>query len=366
MIARWRTASANGVDQVVAHLARQYHSRGHEVEVWSLHPRFTAVRRTTVEEALPLVELPCRAAGFVLPAATQDFLRAESAHCAVAHLHSVFTPANISAAKNLRCPYVVSTHGGYAPFVFQRGALKKALFLRWFESAYLRRAAWLHAASEREKQDVLGVAPAQRIIVAPNGVNLAEVPRDNLPPPTPHRGRRLLSMGRLDVEVKGLDVLLAAFAEASQPEDRLALVGPDCRGGQQRLQAIAQAAGIADRIHFTGPLFGPDKWRAIAESDAVVQLSRWESMGQTVLEAMAAQRPVLVSPAIHYGDLITTHQAGWVAAKGGETSALRAVLKSPAAELARRGGNARRLVAECFSWESAAEKLLEAYATCQS
>lgn len=366
MLARWRTASANGVDQVVVHLTRQYRMHGQEVEVWSLHPRFSEVRAVEVEEGIREIELPCRAGGFLLPEVTQNFLREESARCTVAHLHSVFTPANISAARFLRCPYVVSTHGGYAPFVFQRGAWKKAIFLRLFESAYLRRAAWLHAASEHEKQDVLVVAPDQHVVVAPNGVDLAEVPVEGLEPVFSPTGRRLLSLGRLDVRVKGLDTLLEAFAAAARPEDRLVFVGPDALSGQRQLQEKAAALKIADQIHFAGPLFGAEKWRAIAESDIVVQLSRWESMGQSVLEAMAAQRPVVVSPAIHYGPQITSREAGWVSAPEKAAQFLRTALEATDAELAQRGREARRMVEENFSWKRTAETLLAAYQSCRN
>jgi glycosyltransferase involved in cell wall biosynthesis len=100
----------------------------------------------------------------------------------------------------------------------------------------------------------------------------------------------VLAMGRLHAS-KGFDVLLAAVSRLPGVHAIIAGDGPE-RG---RLAALAQRAGIADRVTFLG-------WRAdtaalLAACDVLVCPSRQEPLGNQILEAFSAQRPVVAAMA---------------------------------------------------------------------
>ena len=99
----------------------------------------------------------------------------------------------------------------------------------------------------------------------------------------------ILSLGRL-VEQKGLDVLLDAFARlAGAPRLLIAGGGPL----DKALRAQASELEIADRVNFIGIQSNP--YALMARSDLFVLPSRWEGMGNTIVEAMAAGCPVVAS-----------------------------------------------------------------------
>jgi glycosyltransferase involved in cell wall biosynthesis len=109
---------------------------------------------------------------------------------------------------------------------------------------------------------------------------------------------RLVTVARLR-EKKGLDFLIRAAAELADRSVpfQLHIVGdgPD----RQRLEALAQGLGVADRIRFTGALPHPKVKEMLADADLFVLPSIIASDGSrdgipnVILEAMAMELPVI-------------------------------------------------------------------------
>jgi glycosyltransferase involved in cell wall biosynthesis len=123
-----------------------------------------------------------------------------------------------------------------------------------------------------------------RLLVAP--------PHRAYPPP----GNRLATLGYLGSleRTKGIDRLLAAAPG-------LARLGCALRiAGNGRLRAEVEAAAAREpNVSYEGPVSGDDKERFLEDCDAGIVPSVWEEPGapsMTVLEWLAAGRPVLVSP----------------------------------------------------------------------
>jgi hypothetical protein len=96
---------------------------------------------------------------------------------------------------------------------------------------------------------------------------------------------------------KGHDVLLEALAT-------MADLSWDCRcvGSFDRDPAFAETlrrrikdAELGDRVHFTGPLTGPDVDRSYESADLFVLPSRGETYGMVVTEALARGLPVVAT-----------------------------------------------------------------------
>ena len=117
------------------------------------------------------------------------------------------------------------------------------------------------------------------VAVIPNPVPVPEQA-----PVVAARRKRIIGVGRL-VPQKGFDLLIAAFARiaATHAEWDLAIVG----GGplQDDLRNQAVAAGIGDRVTFTG--VRSDVHALVSEAEIFVLSSRFEGFPNTLVEAMA-------------------------------------------------------------------------------
>jgi len=128
------------------------------------------------------------------------------------------------------------------------------------------------------------------------------------------RGRRfLLFLGRIDPK-KGCDLLVDAFVKVAARDAELDLVmaGPDAQNWRATLEQGAQAAGVAERIHWPGMLRGDAKWGAFHAAEAFVLPSHQENFGIAVAEALACGRPVLLSDKVNTAAEIVADGAGLV------------------------------------------------------
>jgi glycosyltransferase involved in cell wall biosynthesis len=128
-----------------------------------------------------------------------------------------------------------------------------------------------------------------------------------------HGRRYLLFLSRIHPK-KGCDLLLKAFAKVAHahPDLHLIMAGPDALGLREELQAIADATGFGDRVHWPGMLKGDAKWGAFAACEAFVLPSHQENFGIAVAEALACGRPVLISDQINIAPEIAADGCGLV------------------------------------------------------
>jgi glycosyltransferase involved in cell wall biosynthesis len=109
----------------------------------------------------------------------------------------------------------------------------------------------------------------------------------------------LMFLGRLDVWVKGLDLVVEAFSCLPAERFRLVLAGPDWQEGRAKLEETARRMGCRGRIHFVGPVYGEKKWALLQLADVFVSPSRWEAFSIAQAEAMAIGLPVITSTKVN-------------------------------------------------------------------
>lgn len=122
------------------------------------------------------------------------------------------------------------------------------------------------------------------------GVDIAE---PTSPSPA---GGRLLCVAAV-TPVKGHDLLIGALAGLAEPGWSLRCVGSLSAepGWSVQLQKQATAAGLADRVEWSGTLTGPGLADAYAGADVLVIASRVETYGLVVTEALARGLPVIAA-----------------------------------------------------------------------
>jgi glycosyltransferase involved in cell wall biosynthesis len=115
-------------------------------------------------------------------------------------------------------------------------------------------------------------------------------------------------------------------------------------------------------VIFLGEVDGGDKTALLHHAVALVLPSYSENFGNVVLEAMAAGRPVVVTPEVGLAEVVEAERAGWVVP--GDPGALGVALKGVLADPeqgAQRGANGARAARRRFTWPAVAEQMERFY-----
>ncbi|TCH97709.1 glycosyltransferase [Roseococcus sp. SYP-B2431] len=164
------------------------------------------------------------------------------------------------------------------------------------------------------------------------------------PAALPGEGPRLLAMGRLHRN-KGFDLAIRALTLLPGATLCIGGEGPE----REALTALARDCGVAERVHLLG--WREDAGALLAACDLFVCSSRHEPLGNIVLEAWSASRPVVAAAAQGPGELIDPGETGLlVPAESAEAlaDAIRAALADPQ-DAARLACNGRKEFEKSFA-----------------
>jgi glycosyltransferase involved in cell wall biosynthesis len=186
--------------------------------------------------------------------------------------------------------------------------------------------------------------PAGRVHYIPNFAAAPDevTPINRASLDTPQGAPLLLSMGRLH-EAKAHDVSLAALATLPNAYLWIAGVGPL----EAKLKAMAQALGVEDRVRFLG-------WRTDASAlyrtaDVCVFPSRYEPLGNVVIQAWAHGLPVIAAASQGPAALIRDGQDGLLVPVDDALAlaeGIRSLLDDPALQARLAAAGSQRVAAE--------------------
>ena len=294
-------------------------------------------------------------------------------HCSdinIVHAHSVFLwPTWAAARASLRfgVPYIISPRGMLVKdLIAMKSPWLKRAWISLIEQRNLTRAAGIHVTSAVEAKELRRFGFAlPRVYEVPNGVATEVNVTGSIELPSQlagvfERGRPvILCLGRINWK-KGLDSLIPAMARL--PEAVLLIVGNDEEGYTSKLTALAVREGVADRVIFAGPVYGPAKMALYRKAAVFALPSYSENFGNVVLEAMHEGCPVVVTPEVGASGIVEASGGGLVTI--GEPAALAAAISrllSDAALRADMGRKGMEVVRSQYSWDAVAEKMLEVY-----
>ena len=285
--------SRGGSDRVAAYLASGFRDAGMDVELTVL------CRGGEVENYLvDLVDdIPIRYLGRASRSRAWDLVRTLPA--LVRHLRALRPDAVVSTANNtaLATAAAVAVAGLRGtrlllkttnPIASSRHAGLAKAVRRWTYRLAFRRTTAVWTLSADETEEMRAAFPDFRSIF--HDVYNPYVTPAMLVETTATRqsGKQAISIARLTAQ-KRLDRLIAAFARIGDREVRLLILGE----GEDRAQLEAQAdrLHVAERIAMPG--YVADVAEALHGSSLFVLTSDYEGLPAAVLEAMAANCPVL-------------------------------------------------------------------------
>lgn len=272
------------------------------------------------------------------------------------------------AARKHGIPYVLSPHGEFQEFCLRHKAFKKRIYMRMIQGHILKFADALHALTKEEMASISKLGYKNSVFVVPNGIDSSQF--EKLPDisefmaayPDLSGKRVILFMGRLHFK-KGLEVLARSYVSLSHKFKDVALliVGPDEDGTRKRMESILKRSLALRSTVFAGQLTGKDKLAALACADLFVLSSYSEGFSMSILEALAAGLPVVISKHCHFPE-VSEHDAGFVV-EPNDTAVTEAIdtLLSDGQLMARMGHNGRDLVKEKYTWTGVAASMAGFY-----
>ncbi len=286
----------------------------------------------------------------------------------VVHAHLTYaTIWGAVAARRARVPLVATLHTlpcGGRPW--SRDRVRQSLMCRLLRLGGSRVLAV--SAAVRQAYAAAGLLPLRRVEVLHNGIDGA---RFALEPEARRAARAALGAppsAQVLVSVavlrpgKGIETLLAALQlMASDHPHAVAWVAG---GGPLRpeLERLAGSLGVADRVRWLG--FCRDVPRLLAAGDLFVLPSHFEAFPGALLEAMAAELPVVASAVGGIPEILGDPPAGRLVPPGSAralAAAVAALLDAPPAERLALGAAGRARQQQRFGLAAWSERLLEVY-----
>ena len=176
------------------------------------------------------------------------------------------------------------------------------------------------------------------------------------------RNELVIVFASMNFEIKGLDDIIASLGKIQKQSPRLKLVVAG-KGNIKKYQKIAGEAGAAENIVFTGVLDRDKLTDLYLAGDLYVMLSKFDTFGMVVLEAMAAGLPVMVSSHVGAKDLVVQNENGFVVDDPSDHDRVAFILKAMLEENTRRRMSAAALTTAAEnSWDAVAEKYRALYA----
>jgi glycosyltransferase involved in cell wall biosynthesis len=252
------------------------------------------------------------------------------------------------------------------PWALNHKRLKKRVAWHLYQRHDLQHARCHHTTAEAEARNLQHLGLGVPVVAVPNGVDVPEerpwiVGSEGEKAVRGGRRRTALFLGRI-YPVKGLPMLVEAWARVRPEGWLLRIAGPDEAGHQKQVERAVSVAGLGEVVSFTGPILHQVKKSAFFDADLFVLPTHSESFGVAVAEALAHGLPVLTTTAAPWSILPESGCGWWVdATVDGIAEGLRQATILDSETLRSMGARGRALVSAKFGWKRIAELMLSTY-----
>ena len=288
----------------------------------------------------------------------------------IVHGMSVFNfPADIycEACRRRHVPHIIHPQGMFEPWAMANKGWKKRVYFRWFKKPQLQRANVIHCLTRHETESIAALGVTTPKVIVPNGISPGSMIKGNanaflLRYPELANKTRLLFLHRVDPK-KGLDILATSFARLHNrfPNIHLIIAGPDPVGYWSTAARFFESKGCAGAVTYTGILTGQDKADALAAADIFVAPSYSEGFSMSVLEAMAAGLPSVITTGCNFPEAAEAKVALEVPIDPTAFAEALASLIEDLPAARAMGQRARTFIFQNYTWDQAARKTHEVY-----
>lgn len=285
------------------------------------------------------------------------------------HIHALFSyPATLgmTIARIKNIPYITTPHGLLCEWSLQQKSQKKQLYLNVIERRNINSSNALYLTTFQEQDEVSQLNLTPPCFVIPLGLDISPDITDasqqlrawlKIPLDTPV----ILFMSRIH-QKKGLDYLIPALAQHKDRDFTFVIAGTGTLEYEIEIDRLIAEYGIEHLTKRVGFVSGETKQLLLQGADLFALTSQSENFGISVLEALAAGLPVLLTPGVALARMVVEKNLGYVVPLCIEdiSSALLSFFESP--ELAEQiGCNAKEYVKYEYSWHRIVSQLKDTY-----
>ena len=371
-------ASAGGPPVVVENFIAEASRLGHSSEIISTFAFCNGddgMLRKHLEQFAPTTFLTGLETVPVVSRSGAEKINAQVRRADIVHVHTLWSPLNVAARYACRKydkPYVLMPHGMLDPYSLSLKALKKSLYLKFFEGPNMACAQrMIYTTSEEEKLAGLAGLRLPRGAIVPLGARASSTSRDELRLqflkryPQAEGKRTLLFLGRVHHK-KGIDRILNCLQRVRQaiPNVLLIVAGTGEPKYQEHVRQIVSSLALDDHVVFTGHLEGEQKWACFAASELFLLPSRQENFAITVAEAMQMGVPVVITDKVNTWPYVEEAGAGLVLAERDIDALLPRAIETLLTDDATRSKMAAQgsdYARDRLTWHASAQKLLACY-----
>jgi glycosyltransferase involved in cell wall biosynthesis len=253
-----------------------------------------------------------------------------------------------------------------------RGMIQSRGLERFLVRMLLRGADVLIPCSQGLGKEILLIAPecADRIEPVPNGIDIERFLEDAATPiklpPSFERRRRILTIGAFEYK-KGHDVLLKAFAQVKQAQpDTCLIIAGQTRSELDATRQLIHELQLDGDVLLLRDLPHPEVAALLQTADLFALSSRWqqgvcgEGFAMVLLEAAAAQKPVVSTRSCGVTELVRDGETGLLVEPDNPEQLAQALLEmlNHPQEAERQGKSLHSTVRQHFTWKAAHQRYL--------
>lgn len=226
--------------------------------------------------------------------------------------HELYRFEYISIYKKLTkagISYVIIPHGCLSVKAQQKKKIKKIVANICFFNKFIKNARMIQYLSNNEQ--AMSAFKKYPSAIIGNGVSVPAEKKTTFN----SQNLRFVYIGRLDIRIKGLDILLEAIKNC---EDLLRkcgaifeIFGPDYGGTHKLLAQMTHKLNIEDLVKIDKEKTGTEKQAILLSADCFIQTSRTEGLPLGPLEALSYGVPCIVTSGVGLGEIIESYGAGY-------------------------------------------------------
>lgn len=238
---------------------------------------------------------------------------------------------------------------------------KAGIIPHYAERAFLLIVQNVITSAKEVKDEIQKRYPNKRIVNIANGVSedlfvLEPVNAGDKP--------FILFLGRIDIYMKGLDILIESFSKINNREVNLKIAGSGKTVDVQRLSLLVKEFKLEERVQILGKVTERTKRELLQSCLFLVMPSRFEGWGITGVEANAAGKPVLGTRIAGLSEAVADGKTAVLVEPENRqelTESMEHLILNP--DLRARLGKAGRIRARQYSWEAISRQQADFYET---